>query len=233
MFDGAVNVFEGLFDALNKIILSFFFKVLVFAPALMNATLVGLGVGHFAAGRWGSDAGWVAGIAAALGIEAAGIILSWNLEGWWKLLIGLYVIGSWLMVWLGLQDGWLLNIAGGVMPLFAVATQSAVAHREAAAAAAKVEAENKDKEDNTALKMQEIGLARAQEETKQKRAEVKLAKQNFGKKMSKNEAFAWLKQNPATPTAEAANELGVTLQTVRNYRREMGEVQNGKLNELV
>lgn len=216
-----VQQFEEFFDAVHQIVLMFFFKLAVFTPALTNAVLVGLAINHFVTGKWGWFAGLVAGCVTAVSIEAAGLILSWNMQkGSQWLMVSLYVAGSWILVWLGLNDGWLTNVVGFIMPIFAVAAQWTVASHDRQK---KLAAESRD--------LAAMELEKTKEITKQERAKARAAKnlqksakneQNY----SKNDVLLWLAQNPDASTGKAADMFGVTTQTIRNYRKEL-ETQNG------
>jgi hypothetical protein len=224
-----VKQIDSIFDALHQIILSFFFKLAVFSPALVNAVLVGFGVGSFAGKEWGRIAGLISGLVAAIAIEAASVIASWNMDAKkvsTYILPVLYIGGSWIVVWIGLNDGWLVNVVGFVMPIFAVSLPGVIADRK-----------RRLEEGEAERQKREMTINYQKERTKQERAKARAVKasnlaSNSVKNMSnvsKEDALQWLAERPDVSPTIAAQELGVSRQTVYNYRQELSDNANGKL----
>lgn len=211
-----VQTVDDFFGAIHTITLSFFFKVGVFFPALVNAVLIGYALHNTVTGMWGGLAGWIAGVVGAIGMEAAGIGMSWNLDSRnrsrWVLFLGLYIIGSWVLIWVGLDDGLLPKLAGSIMPLFAVALQGTLAVRKF-----------HQEEVQTEFQVKQLELDKMREETKQAQARAREAKaQNLGQnRANKTDILAWMSFHPNATTSEVMTEFGISDQTVRNYRKEL------------
>ena len=210
---------DKLFLALHNIILSFIFRVGVFFPALTNAVLVGFAINAFAGDRWGQPAGLISGLVAGSAIEVGGVVLAWNMKterraSW--LVMCLYLIGSWLLIWLGLDDGLLTNVVGFIMPIFAVATQATISEREKRLEQKAEDAEQTNLELNQVKEVEELRLAQAKELTKQERAKARSAS-NLAKP-TQEEVQEFLQANPDLGPTEAARQLGVTRQTIYRYK---------------
>lgn len=214
-----VERIDNLFDALHKIIVSFFFKLAIFTPALVNAVLVGFGVGSFSYNKWGLWAGIIAGIITAVAIEAASIIASFNLDAKQissYILPLLYIGGSWIVVWLGLREGWLIDVIGFVMPIFAISLPAVIAGKNRQ----REQRDNEfttEKEKLTLIAQQQSERTRQEEErTKQERAKARAIKYQTGISTGNS------KKNSTIPPVEEIMEMyGVQRSRAYEIRREM------------
>jgi len=210
---------DAFFDALHEIILSFFFKLAIFAPAMLNACLVGFGVGSVAAGLWGFEAGVICGVVTAFALEVPSVVTGWSMDTS-RLstypLPAMYIICSWAVIWFGLRAGLLVDVIGTVTPVFAVMLPTVVSHRKRVR-------DEVQKEQDTRQKELEI----ERERTKQARAEARRAKAHGGAAaMPKPERLEYLrgaaKEEGFSPT-DAAGVLGVTRQTIYADLREINQ----------
>lgn len=243
-----VELIDQLFEALHQIIISFFFKLAIFAPALVNAVLVGFGIGSFANAKWGIVAGLIAGVVAAIAMEAASIIASFNLDAQKVtsyILPVLYIAGSWIVVWFGLPGDWQIEIIGFVMPIFAISLPAVIAGRKRLQNDLKLELqkqelEHKQQEEITKreaektrqlqeqIKLEQEHTEQEQERTKQERAKARGVKASnlASSRVKKEDALQWLTERPDISPSLAAQELGVSRQTIYNWRDEIALISH-------
>ena len=196
-----VEKVENFFTAIHLIILSFFERIMVFAPALVNAVLLGFAVHNFCVTTfgWRWEFAAISGVAVAGAMESAGVNLSRSMEPGkvvWKW-VSLYVGGSWFLVILGLNHGFLVSLVGIVMPIFAVAVQWNVSQKDFKIAEQKRLKEEGDKE-----------IIRTKEQTKQERAKARAAKAGgIGISSGKVENIPGISTPP--PVEQIMEEYGV------------------------